>query len=223
MNFIKKIDRTLHSGDYQQLKNNLLASRSQERTLKDELNELQKKYQANKLSPQAAALEAEIQNKQAALQRAGDQLNVYQELGRHGLGVDPEAYKLSKAEQQGFKTGSAAGTVVGGLGGLALGHTLFSESVVERIKKLIQETEEKWAQEVTKKEKFHPPEGTFKEKNAPDIAKIISQNWTASYQTTMSRLNFFLNRGGENIPNDIKSKVENAKEIVRKHYNKDKK
>jgi len=91
-------------------------------------------------------------------------------------------------------------------------------SIEKKIQHLIEEAEEKWSQEVTKKEKFHPPEGTFKEKSAQEIARIISQNWTAGLQTTMARLNFFLNRGGENISPEIRAKVNHAKEIVREHY-----
>ena len=90
----------------------------------------------------------------------------------------------------------------------------------QKIERLIEEAEERWSAAVTKKEKFHPPEGTFKEKSAQEIAKIISQNWQAGLQTTMARLNFFLNRGGENISPEIRAKVNHAKEIVRKHYNK---
>ena len=87
----------------------------------------------------------------------------------------------------------------------------------QKIERLIEEAEEKWSNEVHGR--FHPPEGTFKEKSAEEIARIISQNWRASLQTTMARLNFFLNRGGENISPEIRAKVNHAKEIVRKHYN----
>jgi predicted polyphosphate/ATP-dependent NAD kinase len=93
-------------------------------------------------------------------------------------------------------------------------------TIENKIIKLLQETEEKWANKVH--EKFHPPAGTFKEKSAEEIAKIISQNWTAGAQTTMARLNFFLNRGGKNVSPEIRKKVEKAKEIVHKHYSKEK-
>jgi hypothetical protein len=89
-----------------------------------------------------------------------------------------------------------------------------------KIEKLLQEAEEKWAQKV--KEKFHPPEGTFSEKSAEEIARIISQNWEAGLQKTMARLNFFLNRGGKNITPEIRKKVERAKDIVHDHYKKHK-
>jgi len=90
--------------------------------------------------------------------------------------------------------------------------------IEKMIEKLLQETEDKWSNSV--KEKFHPPAGTFKEKSAEEIAKIISQNWKAGLKTTMARLNFFLNRGGKGISPQIKSKVERAKTIVHNHYSK---
>jgi hypothetical protein len=93
-------------------------------------------------------------------------------------------------------------------------------NVYQKIDRLLQETEEKWSNDV--KEKFHPPEGLFKNKSAGEIAKVISQNWTAGLKTSMARLNYFLNRGGENISPEIKKKVEKAKELVHNHYNKNK-
>jgi len=93
-----------------------------------------------------------------------------------------------------------------------------NKNIEQKIKKLIQETEEKWSAEVTKNEKFHPPEGTFKEKSSQEIARIISQDWRAGLKKTMARLNFFLNRGGENISPEIRAKVNHAKDIVHKHY-----
>jgi hypothetical protein len=95
-----------------------------------------------------------------------------------------------------------------------------NQSVLIKINQLLQETEEKWANKV--KEKFHPPEGTFKT-SPENIAKVISQNWTAGLKTTMARLNFFLNRGGKNVPPEIRKKVEKAKEIVENHYKKESK
>jgi len=86
----------------------------------------------------------------------------------------------------------------------------------QKIERLIEEAEEKWANKV--REKFHPPAGTFKEKSAEEIANIISQHGKASLKTTMARLNFFLNRGGKNIPPEIRAKVNRAKEIVHKRH-----
>ncbi len=88
-------------------------------------------------------------------------------------------------------------------------------NAINKISKLLEETEEKWSNKV--KEKFHPPEGTFS-KPPKEIARIISQDKKASYQTAMARLNFFLNRGGENINPTMKAGVERAKEELRKMY-----
>ena len=96
--------------------------------------------------------------------------------------------------------------------------------ITQKIGKLIEESlalfeNEKWSKTVTEHEKWHAPEGTFS-KSAQEIAKIISQNKKASYQTAMSRLNFYLNRGGENIPAETRAKVNHAKDILRKMYGK---
>jgi hypothetical protein len=80
------------------------------------------------------------------------------------------------------------------------------------------EENEKWSQEVN--EKFHPPEGTFSEGSPEQIANVISQNGRASYKTAMARLNFYLNRGGENVSPSVRAKVNRAKEILKKRYNK---
>jgi hypothetical protein len=94
------------------------------------------------------------------------------------------------------------------------------EKLIEEAFSFLQEEEEeeKWSQDV--KEKFHPPEGTFKEGSADKIATIISQNGRTPYKTAIARLNFFLNRGGENVSPEIRAKVNRAKEILKKRYNK---
>ena len=98
-----------------------------------------------------------------------------------------------------------------------------SQNFITKIGSLIEESlallENNWSDKVTENEKWHAPEGTF-EKSPEEIAKIISQNKKASFQTAMSRLNFFLNRGGKNIPQDTKARVNKAKDILRKMYNK---
>jgi hypothetical protein len=91
-------------------------------------------------------------------------------------------------------------------------------NIETKILRLIQEAEEKWAQEV--EEKFHPPAGTFKEGSPDKIASVISQNGRAPYKTAIARLSFFLNRGGENISPEIRAKVNRAKEILKKRYKK---
>jgi hypothetical protein len=68
----------------------------------------------------------------------------------------------------------------------------------------------KWSNKV--KTKWHPPEGLFKNGSPEEIASTVSQG--ADLKTAMARLNFFLNRGGSNIPPAIRKKVEKAKDIL---------
>jgi len=74
----------------------------------------------------------------------------------------------------------------------------------------------KWSGKVDLK--WHAPKGLFEDGSAEKIAATVSKG--VDLKTAMSRLNFFLNRGGENIPSDIRKKVEKAKEIVRKKFSK---
>jgi len=71
--------------------------------------------------------------------------------------------------------------------------------------------EEKWSGSV--KTKWHPPEGLFKDGSAEKIASTVSKG--VDLKTAMSRLNFFLNRGGSNVSPEIKAKVEKAKKIIK--------
>jgi hypothetical protein len=94
-------------------------------------------------------------------------------------------------------------------------------AVVTKIQKLIEEAEKsinKWSDKVPHSKTFKTPEGLFKNKSSQEIAKVISENKEAPYATAMSRLNFYLNRGGKNIPSDIRAKVNAAKEVLKKMY-----
>lgn len=71
--------------------------------------------------------------------------------------------------------------------------------------------EEKWSNSV--KTKWHPPKGLFKDGSAENIASTVSKG--VNLKTAMSRLNFFLNRGGSNVSSEIKTKVEKAKKILK--------
>ena len=77
-----------------------------------------------------------------------------------------------------------------------------------------------WSNKVTKNEKFHTPPGLFKEATAEKIAEVVSQNFKAEYKTASSRLNFFLNRGGKNVPEPIRAKVKKALTIIHQKYSK---
>lgn len=97
-------------------------------------------------------------------------------------------------------------------------------SVEHKVKMLIEEAQEKiktWRDDVKRDpNKFHTPPGLFKEATSEQIAQVVSQDGKAEYKTVISRLNFYLNRGGRNIPQDIRIKVEKAKDIVRLKYDK---
>lgn len=71
---------------------------------------------------------------------------------------------------------------------------------------------DKWSNKV--KLKWHAPEGLFKNGSPQEIADTVSKG--VSKKTAMSRLNFFLNRGGSNISSDIRNRVEQAKKIIEK-------
>ena len=79
-----------------------------------------------------------------------------------------------------------------------------------------------WSSQV--KVKWHPKPGTFSKGSPEEIAKEISQNYTVSLKTAMSRLNFAANRGGwckeggSGYNKKLCDKIQKAKEILRKKY-----
>jgi len=88
------------------------------------------------------------------------------------------------------------------------------------------EEKPKWRDRVQKQRqqknnKFHTPPGLFKEASAEKIAQVVSENYKAEYRTVSARLNYFLNRGGRNIPEDIRAKVKQAINIAKKKYNRE--
>jgi len=86
--------------------------------------------------------------------------------------------------------------------------------IEERIDRYLKEKKSisKWSSRV--KTKWHPPTGLFKNGSAQEIADTVSQG--ADLKTAMARLNFYLNRGGSNIPLEQRTKVEKAKKILQK-------
>ena len=74
---------------------------------------------------------------------------------------------------------------------------------------------EKWSKDV--KVKKHSPDNLFSEGSAEDIA-----NWAhrshKDLKSALAALNFYLNRGGENVPESVKKKVETAKKKLRKKF-----
>ena len=66
------------------------------------------------------------------------------------------------------------------------------------------------------KTKWHPPEGFF-EKSADAIAKGL-KSASKDLKQAMSRLTFYINRGGSNLSADDKARLENAKEKLHALY-----
>lgn len=62
--------------------------------------------------------------------------------------------------------------------------------------------------------KLNVPDGLFRDGTAQSIASFFI-GASETLQQAMSRLTFFINRAGKNLDPDIKSKVEQAMDIVR--------
>ena len=82
--------------------------------------------------------------------------------------------------------------------------------IEDKIDRYLKEKSSKWSSKV--KTKWHPPKGLFSTGSAQEIADTVSQG--ASLKTAMARLNFYLNRGGSNIPQTQVDKVEKAKKLL---------
>jgi hypothetical protein len=78
----------------------------------------------------------------------------------------------------------------------------------------------KWSDKVTEKKKWHSPEGLFK-KSAQIIAETLKKE-SDDYKQASSRLNFFINRAGDNLSKQDKKKLELAKLILKGLYDKEK-
>lgn len=73
-------------------------------------------------------------------------------------------------------------------------------------------TAEKWSGDV--KTKWHPPEGFF-ERPAQSIADGLMRA-SKDYAQALSRLNFYINRGGSNLSSEDKSRLNHAKSLLEK-------
>lgn len=73
---------------------------------------------------------------------------------------------------------------------------------------------EKWSGDVDTKK--HPPEGKFAEGSAEEIANWAKRSHGGNLQKAIDSLNFYINRGGSNLSDEQKGKVEHAKEILHK-------
>lgn len=73
-------------------------------------------------------------------------------------------------------------------------------------------TAEKWSGKVDTK--WSPPEGFFS-RSAQDIANGLMRA-SEDYAQAMSRLNFYINRAGDNLSAEDKSRLEHAKSLLEK-------
>jgi hypothetical protein len=87
------------------------------------------------------------------------------------------------------------------------------ENMTEENEETINEKKEekKWSSAATKKDKWHPPEGFFSG-SAESIAKGLKGH---GYGKAMKQIQFFINRGGDNLSSEDKTRLEHAKEILR--------
>ena len=74
--------------------------------------------------------------------------------------------------------------------------------------------EAKWSGDV--KEKWHPEEGFFT-KSASSIALGL-KDASKDLKQAMSRLNFYINRAGDNLSNEDHKRLEQAKSKLQKLY-----
>jgi hypothetical protein len=71
-----------------------------------------------------------------------------------------------------------------------------------------------WSGEVL--EKWHPPEGFFK-RSAQSIATDL-KSASKDLRQAMARLNFYMNRAGDNLSSIDGAKIESAKKILHSLY-----
>jgi hypothetical protein len=82
------------------------------------------------------------------------------------------------------------------------------------LKQLMSLVEEKWSAGVTTH--WTPKEGFFTQP-AEKIASGLARN-SKDLKQAMSRLNFYVNRAGKNLDTDDKTRLELAKEKLRKKF-----
>lgn len=71
---------------------------------------------------------------------------------------------------------------------------------------------EKWSADV--KTKWDPPEGLFRDGSAEKIASAAASGHSGDLGSAIQALQFYLNRGGENVSDEIKSKVNRAIDML---------
>jgi hypothetical protein len=78
-------------------------------------------------------------------------------------------------------------------------------------------TAEKWSKDVDTKK--HPPEGKFAEGSAEEIANWAERSHKGDLGKAIQSLSFYINRGGKNLSEEQKGRVEHAKKILEKKHN----
>jgi hypothetical protein len=86
----------------------------------------------------------------------------------------------------------------------------------------------KWSKKVNEtSDAMDLKEGVFKSKNPKKIAKSVKDSAERSkrrksgpFQSAMSMMNFYINRGGKKVPKTKRSVISRAKEELRKLYGK---
>jgi hypothetical protein len=74
---------------------------------------------------------------------------------------------------------------------------------------------EKWLGKV--KAKWHPRPGLFEEGSAQEIAETLKSNHK-DLKSSMSALNFYINRAGKKLGSERKAVLENAKTALRSMF-----
>lgn len=82
--------------------------------------------------------------------------------------------------------------------------------------------EKYWSAQVTKKAEWEPPKDLFAKGSASKIASTLKKA-SESLKQAMSRLNFYINRAGEDLSDDRAKVLDSAKNKLRKLFGKGKK
>jgi len=69
-----------------------------------------------------------------------------------------------------------------------------------------------WSEEATEDAKWHPPKGLF----TKGASKIANTLWRADPKKALSRLAFYVNRAGDNLDDDTKATLRDAREKLEK-------
>jgi Protein of unknown function (DUF3175) len=92
-------------------------------------------------------------------------------------------------------------------------------------------TKKKWSRSVTEhSDALDLEQGVFKKKDPKKIAQSLKRSAehskrkkSGSFQSAMSMLNFYINRGGKNLTGKQKEPLEKAKNELRQLFHRDKK